>query len=94
MKKPGPKPYVELKYPKLKEFLETMPSEEEKHVFAALCGTTLGYLRNVQYTSKKLGAEISVAIEKQSGKRVTRQDLHPADYDEIWPELHKKYGRV
>jgi DNA-binding transcriptional regulator YdaS (Cro superfamily) len=32
-------------------------------------------------------AELSVLIEKQSDKQITRQELRPDDYWLIWPDL-------
>lgn len=32
-------------------------------------------------------AKRSVLIEQATGGRVTRKDLHPDDWHEIWPEL-------
>ncbi len=83
----GRKPTVEIRYPILMKYLVSLGSEEERVLFAESCGTTVGYLRNAQYSFKKLGAEISVAIEKNSAGRVTRKHLHPDDYRDIWPEL-------
>lgn len=87
MSKLGRKQSVDIRYPELMKFLASIPTEEERHLFAASCGTTLGYLRNAQYSFKKLGAEISVAIERNSAGRVTRKHLHPDEYRDIWPEL-------
>lgn len=71
---------------KLKTFLDTL-SSDEKLAFAAACKTTWPHLRNVMYGYRPAGEKLSVAIEQNSNCKVTRIDLHPDDYWEIWPEL-------
>lgn len=55
--------------------------------FARNCGTSVEYLRKAISKKQKLGAALSVRIETQSGSKVSRKDLHPDDWYEIWPEL-------
>lgn len=62
-------------------------SPDEREAFAAACGTTIGYLRKVASTNQNLGAITCVAVEKASGGEVTRKDLRPDDWAQIWPEL-------
>lgn len=71
---------------KLKTYLKTM-SVEQREAFAARCGTTWPFLRNVSYGQRQAGEKLCVAIERESAGAVTRIDLRPADYWEIWPEL-------
>ncbi|AMR80252.1 transcriptional regulator [Cupriavidus nantongensis] len=70
---------------KLKTFLMTIP-KEERAPFAERCGTTWPFLRNVMYGQRTPGEKLCVALERESGKAVTRRDLRN-DWFEIWPEL-------
>ena len=71
---------------KLKEFLNSLPREEQDK-FSAMCGTSVGYLRKAITKRSKLGAALCVKIETASHGVVTRKDLHPGEWKEIWPEL-------
>lgn len=62
-------------------------SKEGRATFAAACGTSVGHMRNVAYGYKQPAAELAVAIERESGKSVTRQGLYPETFAKIWPEL-------
>lgn len=70
---------------KLKTLIKPM-SPEEREAFAARCGTTWPFLRNVMYGQRTAGEKLCVAIERESGRAVTRQDMRD-DWLEIWPEL-------
>lgn len=70
----------------LRRFLNSMSLEQQRH-FAIQCGTTIGYLRKALSTGSYFGAALSVKIEKNSNGAVTRKDLHPNDWLNIWPEL-------
>ncbi|WP_321902051.1 transcriptional regulator [Paraburkholderia tropica] len=72
---------------KLKTYLAAMPSLERQH-FAARCGTTHAFLRNIVYGQRVAGEKLCVAIERESRGAVTRRDLRPTDWREIWPELN------
>lgn len=72
---------------KLKQFLSPMTSAE-REAFAARCNTTLAFLRNVMYGQRLAGSKLCVAIERESRHVVTRQDLRPNDWRDIWPELN------
>ncbi|MGS4272719.1 Cro/Cl family transcriptional regulator [Serratia marcescens] len=64
---------------------------DKKREFASKCETSLEYLRKAISKKQKLGAALSVSIEINSGGSVSRKDLHPYDWEKIWPELdHKK----
>lgn len=71
---------------KLKNFLRSMPAEE-REAFAARCGTTWAFLRNVMYGQRTPNEKLCVAIERESRRKVTRLDLRPDDWHLIWPEL-------
>nr|WP_275299287.1 YdaS family helix-turn-helix protein [Achromobacter xylosoxidans] len=70
---------------KLKDFLKPL-SLPQREAFAASCGTTWPFLRNVMYGQRTAGEKLCVAIERESGRAVTRQDMRE-DWREIWPEL-------
>lgn len=70
---------------KLKTLIKPM-SPEEREDFAVRCGTTWPFLRNVMYGQRTAGEKLCVAIERESGRAVTRQDMRE-DWREIWPEL-------
>lgn len=50
-------------------------------------GTTIGMLKQIARGYRPANAKRAVLIENASGGRVTRQDLCPDDWPEIWPEL-------
>lgn len=62
-------------------------SLSEQRIFADTCGTTIGYLRKALSKNHELGPALCVLIEKASDGKVTRKDLHPTDWESIWPEL-------
>lgn len=62
-------------------------STDEREVFAAACGTTVKHLRNCAYGSRTPSADLAVAIEAQSSKAVTRQEMFPGTFAKTWPEL-------
>lgn len=71
---------------KLIAFINSL-SPDEREIFAAACGTTIGYLRKAASVNQNLSAATCVAIEQASGGAVTRKDLRPDDWAQIWPEL-------
>lgn len=71
---------------KLLEFINSLPVLEQQ-AFAAGCGTSIGYLRKAISKGQLLGAALCVAIEQATAGAVTRKDLRPNDWAEIWPEL-------
>lgn len=70
----------------LRIYLNTL-SLSEQRTFADTCGTTIGYLRKALSKNHELGPALCVLIEKASDGKVTRKDLHPTDWESIWPEL-------
>ncbi|TDG25673.1 Cro/Cl family transcriptional regulator [Paraburkholderia silviterrae] len=62
-------------------------SPAHRKEFAKRCGTTYAFLRNVMYGQRIAGEKLCVRIERESGLVVTRRDLRPDDWYEIWPEL-------
>ena len=71
---------------KLLAYLNAL-SPEERDLFAAMCGTSVGYLRKAVSAGQALGAALCVLIETATSGAVTRKDLHPDDWAAIWPEL-------
>ncbi|KVG89469.1 hypothetical protein WT81_04990 [Burkholderia stagnalis] len=71
---------------KLKSFIASIPRAERDR-FAVRCRTTSAFLRNVIYGTRKPGEKLCVAIERESKCAVTRRDLRPDDWQDIWPEL-------
>lgn len=61
--------------------------KQSRAAFFVRCNTTEGYIRKTASKGARLGAAICVAIERESNSFVTRKDLHPSDWDAIWPEL-------
>lgn len=71
---------------KLKDYLMALPVSERR-TFSETCGTSWPYLRNVVYGFRPAGEKLCVRIEQATNGKVTRQDLRPHDWREIWPEL-------
>jgi DNA-binding transcriptional regulator YdaS (Cro superfamily) len=70
----------------LRDFIKSLPDEEARKAFAARCGTSIGHLRNVGY-GKSCAPALAVAVERESSSAVKRQELCPANWRAIWPEL-------
>lgn len=74
----------------LKTYLASVPLDE-RIKFAESIGTTVGYLNNLTSGMKdgtrQCGEKLASLIEAQSGGKVTRQELRPNDWWQIWPEL-------
>lgn len=71
---------------KLKSLLRQMTLEEQAQ-FCFACGTTLGYMRKALSVGAIFRPALCVSIERESKGLVTRRDLHPDDWRDIWPEL-------
>ena len=76
---------------KLKDYLSTLPRGQQAQ-FARDVGVNPVYLS--QLASASVGKRsfrpspaLSGRIERQTGAKVTRRDLRPTDWREIWPEL-------
>lgn len=72
----------------LRIFLNAL-SQEQQREFATKCATSIGYLRKAISKNQELGAALCVLIESASQGVVSRKNLHPADWQKIWPELTK-----
>lgn len=71
----------------LKAFLKSLPDDAARETFAAKCGSSAGHLRNVSYGQRPCAPALAVAIERESGRTVTRRELCPDDWEKVWPEL-------
>lgn len=69
----------------LKAYLNSLTTKEQES-FALRCNTTVGYLRKSISRNSRLGAEICVAIERETKGLVTRKHLIE-DWHLRWPEL-------
>lgn len=68
------------------EYLNSLPVAEQSS-FAQRCGTTVGYLRKAVSVGQLLKVVVCVSIERETHGQVTRKDLRPDDWQDIWPEL-------
>lgn len=62
-------------------------TKQEQADFAERCGTTVGYMRKVCSVGGLLREKVCALAEAHSAGAVTRKDLRPDDWMEIWPEL-------
>lgn len=72
----------------LKDHLASMPMTM-RAAFAARCGTTRGHLQNVAHARRDPSPVLCVAIERFTNGVVSRCDLRPDDWREIWPDLEE-----
>lgn len=70
------------KNPQLLEWLKTASDDA-----VLSTGTSRAYLRLIAYGHKTASAEIAARTESATGGRVTRKELRPDDWKQIWPEL-------
>lgn len=68
--------------------------DDGREAFAKKCGTTHGHMRNVAYGYKPASTELAVAIERESKKAVTRQEMFPDTFKKKWPELRSTKQKV
>lgn len=52
-------------------------------------GTTRAYLKQIAYGHKPANPLVSARLENVTDGLVTRPELRPDDWSEIWPELNK-----
>lgn len=70
----------------LKTFIFSL-TVPEREAFAKKCDTSRHHLQNAAYGYKPIGAKLAVAIERESKRKVTRQEMFPGTFKETWPEL-------
>ena len=58
----------------LREYLNAL-SLDDQEAFASRCGTSIGYLRKAISLGQRLGPDIVVSIERESGGLVRCEDL-------------------
>lgn len=56
----------------------------ERIAFAQAIGTTQGHLRNMAYGQRSISPLYARRIERESDGRVTRQEMLPDSWEEIW----------
>lgn len=61
---------------KLLEYLNGLP-KDLRVKFVSACDTSEAYLRKAVSKRQKLGAELCVRIERESGRAITCEDLRP-----------------
>jgi DNA-binding transcriptional regulator YdaS (Cro superfamily) len=61
---------------KLITFMKSVP-RSERDSFAARCGTSWGYLKQVAYGNKQCGEALAINIDRESGRLVTCEELCP-----------------
>lgn len=59
----------------------------DRETLAKQSETSVGHLQNVAYGYRACSPELAVLLERNTGNAVTRQELRPADWQAIWPEL-------
>ena len=60
---------------------------DARKAFLTQACLTEGYLRRACCRSVKMSPNRCVAIERATNGQVTRKDLRPHDWKDIWPEL-------
>jgi len=81
--------YLRVKYAamqSLREYLNSLPVGEQES-FADACGTSIGYLRKAISIDQRLSEALAISIERESGQRVTCEDLRP---DVDWAYLRTR----
>lgn len=61
----------------LKTYLKQLDGELERVEFARLCGTSIGYLRNIAYCGRPCGERLAIELEKNSSGAIRCEDLRP-----------------
>lgn len=71
----------------LKEFLQSL-NTKEREALSERCDTSVGHLNNCAYNEKtNISPKLAVLLEKATFRALTRQQLRPDDFAQIWPEL-------
>ena len=71
---------------KLLAYLNSL-KPDARVTFGQRCGTTERYLRKAVSAKQVIRPAVCVAIERETQGQVTRKDLRPHDWADIWPEL-------
>lgn len=59
-----------------KDFWTPLPGNT-REAFAISCETTPGQLTQVAYKARRAGEKLAIAIERESGRKVTCEELRP-----------------
>ena len=70
----------------LKQYIQEADADRRERL-AEACSVTLGHLRNVMYGYRPCPPKLASAIERHTDRAVTRQELCPDSWKDIWPEL-------
>ncbi|MDQ3270758.1 MAG: helix-turn-helix domain-containing protein [Pseudomonadota bacterium] len=70
---------------KLKNYLQCL-STTDREAFAKKLDSSTGHLQNVAYGYRPCAPALAVALERETGGAVSRQELRD-DWQNIWPEL-------
>ena len=73
----------------LLSFLKAIPPLE-RPAFAVRCETTIGHMTNTAYGYRPCGERLAIAIERESGGKVTCEELRP---DVDWAYLRGTAAR-
>ncbi len=68
------------------DYLKALPAGGA-NAFAERCGVTFRHLQNITYGDRMASAALALAIERESGGAVSRQELRPDDWRDYWPDL-------
>lgn len=71
---------------KLLKFFNSL-SAQDRLDFMACVETTENYIRKAVSAKQLLSPKLCVQIEQATDGAVTRRDLRPDDWAQIWPEL-------
>jgi DNA-binding transcriptional regulator YdaS (Cro superfamily) len=74
---------------KLRIYLNSLTPEQQSS-FATSVETSIGYLRKAISGGQLLNPATCVKIENNSNLAVTRKDLRPDDWQDIWPEFSEE----
>lgn len=69
----------------LKEYFSAHYGSQQK--FADALGVSVGFVSHMATGRRPVPIAYCAQIEKITGGQVTRRDLRPNDFAEIWPEL-------
>lgn len=60
----------------LRDYINSLTTEQQEQ-FADRCETSVGYLRKALSCGQKIGESLCIAIEKESGRKVTCEEVRP-----------------
>lgn len=63
--------------PELLEYLAALPNVESREAFAARCGTSLAFLKQVAYGHKPAGESLAINVDRESVGFVVCERLRP-----------------